>query len=345
MIVNSKKYSRKRTSVSLALLITFCLVSLTLSCMSGVKQGKTDAKPEPSSPYKLVDVDTTPRLIKIGKPLYTLEAAQNRITGNVVVEMIVTKEGIAAEPVVVTSFPEGVYDEVAIEAVKQYRFKPATIKRKPVDCIVKQPIIFSWDTNSIGGAPYRSPQISKKESEKELAASRPKYYLAARDILRNAATAQEAYYVDHKTYTQSKDELFDRRYGFKPMKEGFHLNIIKGGEHNWEMEVYHNNGTKLYNMKGPGGSVTGENFSIYDKINDFHRYAARAQEAYRVDHGSYAQSKDELYNNKYGLKSFGKKFDINVIEAGKDQWEMEIYYYTRTMIIKHNISGAYMRDD
>ena len=42
----------------------------------------------------------------------------SKITGIVVVKMVVTKEGTAADPVVVKSSPEGVFDAAAIEAVK-----------------------------------------------------------------------------------------------------------------------------------------------------------------------------------------------------------------------------------
>ncbi|MFC1840089.1 TonB family protein [Thermodesulfobacteriota bacterium] len=142
MIANFKRFSRKATAVASALLITICFVSLTLSCMSGVKKAQTDAEPESDSVYMLTDIDVPPRILQPVMPKYPFEAAQNRITGKVVVKMVVTKEGVAAEPVVFSSSPEGVFDESAIEAVKQYSFMPAKLNGNAVDCIVRLPVVF-----------------------------------------------------------------------------------------------------------------------------------------------------------------------------------------------------------
>ena len=151
MIANFKKFSRKTTAVAFALLITVCLVSLTLSCMSGVKRAQPETKPEPESVYMLTDIDVPPRILRAVLPSYPFEAAEQKIEGRVVVKMVVTKEGTAAEPVVINSSPEGIFDASAIEAVKKYSFAPAKLNGKAVDCIVRVPVVFKL-------APSPSPQ-------------------------------------------------------------------------------------------------------------------------------------------------------------------------------------------
>lgn len=153
MIANFKKVSRKITVAATALLIMVCFISLSLSCMSVVKKAETGAKPESGSPYQLVDLDTKPRVLRAVMPMYPLEAKEQRIEGRVVVKMVVTKEGLAAEPVVDNSSHPGLFDDSAIEAVKQYNFKPGTKDGKAVDCIVKLPIIYALKPEPVTGSP------------------------------------------------------------------------------------------------------------------------------------------------------------------------------------------------
>ena len=76
-------------------------------------------------------------------PMYPLEAKEQGTEGRVVLKMVVTKEGTALDPVVFNSSHEGLFDASAIEAVKQYKFTPGTIKGKPVDCIVRIPVVYA----------------------------------------------------------------------------------------------------------------------------------------------------------------------------------------------------------
>ena len=137
MITSYKRFSRKKTVVAFALLISICFISFTLSCLSGVKQAQTE-----KGAYRLDELGTKPSVIHAVPPKYPYEAAQKGIKGKVLVQFVLTKEGIAKEPIVVESSPEGVFDEAALEAVKQYKFNPGTIGGEAVDCIVKMPIVF-----------------------------------------------------------------------------------------------------------------------------------------------------------------------------------------------------------
>ena len=137
MITYYKRFSRKMTYAAFALLISIGFISYTLSGCAGVKQAQTE-----KGVYVLDELGTKPNVLHAVMPRYPFEAAQQGIKGKVLVQFVVTKEGIAKEPIVVESSPEGIFDEAALEAVKKYEFNPGTIGGEAVDCIVKMPIVF-----------------------------------------------------------------------------------------------------------------------------------------------------------------------------------------------------------
>jgi Tfp pilus assembly protein PilE len=72
--------------------------------------------------------------------------------------------------------------------------------------------------------------------------------------LRNAAAAQEAYYVDHKSYANSTSELAKRPDFYT--SPGVNMDI-EGNQTGYTMTAYHPKGNKTYTLTGPGGSLTG----------------------------------------------------------------------------------------
>ncbi len=76
--------------------------------------------------------------------------------------------------------------------------------------------------------------------------------IAVSDV-RNAAVAQEAYFVDHKFYADSIDELAKRPDFYT--SPGV-LMKIDGNEDGYTMIAYHPDGNKTYTLTGPGGSLT-----------------------------------------------------------------------------------------
>lgn len=78
------------------------------------------------------------------------------------------------------------------------------------------------------------------------------YNAAAEADLMNAAIAQEVYYVDNQTYTDTIKNLEGATYGFIP-SQGVTVEIISAGKENYHMVAFHKEGKKKYQITGPGG--------------------------------------------------------------------------------------------
>ena len=81
------------------------------------------------------------------------------------------------------------------------------------------------------------------------------YNSAANADLRNAATAQEAYFVDFQSYATDVDNLTGSSYGLF-LSENVSLTVVGGGASGYTMQSYHSTGDKTWTVAGPGGSVT-----------------------------------------------------------------------------------------
>jgi type IV pilus assembly protein PilA len=81
------------------------------------------------------------------------------------------------------------------------------------------------------------------------------YNSAAESDLRNAATAQEAYYVDHQTYVADpQTNLVGATYGLFTSQN---VNLDgDAADQQYTMTSFHSSGNKTFTLTGPGGSVT-----------------------------------------------------------------------------------------
>ena len=79
------------------------------------------------------------------------------------------------------------------------------------------------------------------------------YNSAAEADLRNAATAQEAYYVDNQTYKPDPTALIGTVYGFWTSE-----NVTASGgadQTGYTMTSFHSSGNKTFTLSGPGGTI------------------------------------------------------------------------------------------
>jgi type IV pilus assembly protein PilA len=82
------------------------------------------------------------------------------------------------------------------------------------------------------------------------------YNSAAQSDLRNAATAQEAYYVDEATYTDDVTALEGATYGLYTTAL-VTVGITSGADTDgYTMTALHSSGDITYSLAGPGGSVS-----------------------------------------------------------------------------------------
>jgi type IV pilus assembly protein PilA len=75
---------------------------------------------------------------------------------------------------------------------------------------------------------------------------------AAISDLRNAATAQEAFYTDSQQYTNASTDLTSR--GYTP-SANVTLSITAASNSQYTMTAAHISGTKTWSLTGPGGTI------------------------------------------------------------------------------------------
>lgn len=92
-------------------------------------------------PYRPGAGITPPGLIREVKPDYTEEARRRNLAGDVVLEIVVRRDGSVGEVRLLQGLGAGL-DQRAVDAVKQWRFSPARRYGSPVDVIVEVAVEF-----------------------------------------------------------------------------------------------------------------------------------------------------------------------------------------------------------
>ena len=82
-----------------------------------------------------------PRLLREVKADYTEDARQRSISGDVVLEIVVRRDGSVGDIRILKGLAGGLNDR-AVQAVRQWRFSPASRQGAPVDVIVEVAVEF-----------------------------------------------------------------------------------------------------------------------------------------------------------------------------------------------------------
>ena len=81
------------------------------------------------------------------------------------------------------------------------------------------------------------------------------YNSAANADIRNAATSQEAYFVDAQSYATSLGAITGSKYGLFT-SQNVTITVGNADTSGYTMSSYHSSGDKTWSIAGPGGSVT-----------------------------------------------------------------------------------------
>lgn len=96
----------------------------------------------PESVYDEHEVDVAPVPMVQVLPEYPLSARVQGIEGRVELEFVVTRRGKVADVKVVNSVPEGIFDQTAVSAALQWRYKSGMKFDRPVRTKVILPLKF-----------------------------------------------------------------------------------------------------------------------------------------------------------------------------------------------------------
>jgi protein TonB len=111
--------------------------------VGGTGSGEPKAEPEkPEGPLRVGGDVKAPVAINRSEPNYTDLARKARITGVVILEAVIDKDGNVDRVKVLKGLPMGL-TEAAEEAVKKWKFKPGTMNGEPVDVIFNLTVNFT----------------------------------------------------------------------------------------------------------------------------------------------------------------------------------------------------------
>ncbi len=107
-------------------LLCLLAIAAVLFCVSLLAAQSKPKAPIPNA-VDLTDDMTPPRLLEVAEPNYTEAAKKKKIEGDVILVIVVDKEGNVVDAKVKKGLDPGL-DANAIEAAKYYKFKPALDK-------------------------------------------------------------------------------------------------------------------------------------------------------------------------------------------------------------------------
>lgn len=137
--------------------------SLVLACAGVLLSAPAHAqKPGEEGLYELAAVEAMPRPLNASALEAIMEAsypaAQRAagVGGRVTVRMVVGTDGVPGEAEVVAS-TDPAFNAPTLQAVKQLRFSPALVRRRPVRVWVQVPILWQTLPDDAPAAPSAAP--------------------------------------------------------------------------------------------------------------------------------------------------------------------------------------------
>jgi len=122
-------------------------LSFGIPGLSGVLDDTTDALLGEVGDVVMTEdaVDVVPRAMQRVPAEYPSRARQQGITGYVTLSLLVGSDGSVSDVRVLESQPTGVFDAVALSAVRGWRFQPAMYEGRPVSVRARQTLRFELE--------------------------------------------------------------------------------------------------------------------------------------------------------------------------------------------------------
>ncbi len=132
-----------KTFTRLIVVMASALVIVLSGCQSAPSASDKTASESTAPYYDIKDTDTkpVPRDTRAA-PRYPIEMKRRGISGEAVISFVVMTDG-RTDQVKAVRVSHDVFGGAAVEAVKQWSFKPATKDGKPVNCRMTIPIVFN----------------------------------------------------------------------------------------------------------------------------------------------------------------------------------------------------------
>ncbi len=131
----------RNRALTLSLLVLCFGLSVSTNSQSNGSKATNDADCE-GTVFKPEEVSRKPRITNRPAPEYTQAARRNRISGNVVLIIVLCRTGKVTNAKVVQGLPQGL-TESCLDAAKRIEFEPAEKNGQPVS--VKVRIDYNFD--------------------------------------------------------------------------------------------------------------------------------------------------------------------------------------------------------
>ncbi|MGV8074431.1 MAG: energy transducer TonB [Syntrophobacteraceae bacterium] len=92
--------------------------------------------------FNIEQVDQAPRVLRKVEPVYPFRARNQAIDGKLLLKFLVEPDGSVSKPCVLEAHPEGFFEQNALAAVTQWRFKPGFYRGRAVATWIVLPIRF-----------------------------------------------------------------------------------------------------------------------------------------------------------------------------------------------------------
>ena len=123
-----------------ALCLSGLLIMSTVLCVIS-RAAETDKKAADEKVYEVGGEIKPPKLVHVIEPDFDTHSEDAFVAGAVKIQIVVTKAGIPTEPKVLAGISKR-QDDKAVEAVRQWRFTPATKGESPVNVRVTVEVDF-----------------------------------------------------------------------------------------------------------------------------------------------------------------------------------------------------------